>query len=118
MKISEVFGSKFLKADDLLNKRIRLTIESVAMEEVGDGNKPVIYFQGKDKGLVLNKTNAAMIEEIAKSDEMDNWAGVQIVLYSARVDFQGRRVPAIRVDYSTNSKQAPVAEEKEDDISF
>ena len=118
MKVSEAFPSNFLKVDDLQNRRVRLTIESVAIEEVGGDSKPVVHFRGKDRGLVLNKTNAAMIEEITRTDEMDDWPGTEIILYPARVDFQGRRVPAIRIDCSIDSIPAPVAEEKEDDISF
>jgi len=52
---------------------------------------------------VLNKTNANMIAEIAKDEETDNWAGVRITIYSTKVDFQGRRVDAIRVDYPAAS---------------
>ena len=120
MRVAQAFPSNFLKVDDLQNRRVQVTIANVAIEEVGDSNKPVVYFKGKDKGLVLNKTNAAMIEEIAKTDEMDNWTGAQIVLYPARVDFQGKRVPAIRVDYPGNGKPvaASVIEQGNDDISF
>ena len=118
MRVSNAFPSNFLRVDDLQNRRVKLPIERVAMEKVGGDDKPVVYFRGKDRGLVLNKTNAAMIEEITGKDEMDDWAGTEIVLYPARVDFQGKRVPAIRVDYVTDNKPAPVAEEKEDDISF
>ncbi len=115
MRVSEIFHSNFLKADDLQNRRVPVTIESVAMEEVAGDNKPVVYFQGKDRPLVLNKTNAQVIEEIAKTDQMDDWAGTKIVLYPTRVDFQGRRVPAIRVDYATDGKPPPEGEKKEDD---
>jgi hypothetical protein len=66
-----------------------------------------VYFAGKEKGLVLNKTNANMIVEIAGSDETEDWEGVQIVLYSTRVDFQGRRVDAIRVDYPVKHQRQP-----------
>ena len=118
MKISDAFPSNFFKADDLKNKTVSLTIESVAMEEVGDGTKPVVYFKGQNKGLVLNKTNAAMIEEIAATDEMDDWGGVRVVLYPARVDFQGKRVPAIRVDFLAEAKADPAPVAAEDDISL
>ena len=118
MKISEAFPSNFLRVDDLQDRRVRLTIESVSMKQVGGDDKPVVYFRGKDRGLVLNKTNAAMIEEIAGTDQMDDWAGTEIVLYPARVDFKGKRVPAIRVDYPTDGKPAPVAEKEGDDIPF
>ena len=125
MKISEAFPSNYLKVDDLQNKKVQVTINSVSMEEVGDANKPVVYFKGKEKGLVLNKTNAVMIGEITGTEEMDNWVGHQIILFPARVDFQGKRVPAIRIEAPPNGKTAPAplktsvaAEENNDDIDF
>ena len=119
MLVTAAFPSNFLKADDLQNRRVRVIIESVEMEEMGTGgSKPAVHFNGKDRSLVLNKTNAAMIEEIAGTDEMDDWAGTEIVLYPTHVDFKGKRVPAIRVDYPTDGKPAPVAEKEGDDIPF
>ncbi len=116
MRISQAFPSKYLRVEDLQNQRVQVTIESVAMEEVGGEDKPVVYFREEDKGLVSNKTNAAMIEEITGTDEMDDWAGTKIVLYPARVDFKGRRVWAIRVDYPKDGKPAPLAEPQEIDL--
>jgi len=100
MNINSAFPGNYLKAADLggNGRRVTVTIESVEMEDIGDTDKPVVYFKDKKKGLVLNKTNSNMIAEIAKSDETDDWAGVQITLYSTKTDFQGRRVDAIRVD--------------------
>ena len=119
MRVTEAFPSNFLKADDLRNRRVRLTIECVEMEEVGAGDsKPVVHFRGKDRGLVLNKTNATLIEEIAGTNEMDDWAGTVVVLYPTHVDFKGKRVPAIRVDDPTDGKPAPEAEKEGDDIPF
>jgi len=99
MDINSAFPSNYLKAADLRGGRVTVAIDSVVIENIGDEDKPIVYFQGKEKGLVLNKTNANMITEIAKSSETDAWAGVRVTLYSTRVDFQGRRVDAIRVDY-------------------
>jgi len=104
MKIGSAFPSDYLKAADIpQGRRVTVTIENVTIEKLGEDQRPVVYFQGKDKGLVLNKTNANMICEIANSDETDNWTGVQIALYSTKVDFQGRRVDALRVDYPANA---------------
>jgi hypothetical protein len=106
MKVGEAYPGKWIKAADLHGKRVPVVIDSVAMENIGDdGDKMVVYFKGKDKGLVCNVTNAHMIEEIANSDETDDWNGVQVVLYSTKVDFSGRRVDAIRVDYPPKSPQ-------------
>jgi hypothetical protein len=64
-----------------------------------------------------------MIEEISGSDETDDWAGHQIILYPTKVDFSGRRVDAIRVDHpSKNETKAPAETRKpaasDDDIAF
>lgn len=122
MKVSQAFPSNYLKADDLDGRRPLVTIKVVHMEDIGDDHKPVAYFQGKDKGLVLNKTNAIAITEIAGTDEMDEWTGVLIRLYATKVDFQGRRVLAIRVEAPPRQPRAkavvveePVEEPGEDD---
>lgn len=98
MKMSGVF-STHLKAEELgAGKRLTVTIDHVEMEKVGDDHKPVMYFVGKQKGLALNKTNTNAITDILGTDESDDWTGARIVLYTTKVDYQGKRVLAIRVD--------------------
>jgi hypothetical protein len=58
--------------------------------------KPIVFFQGAEKGLVLNKTNANTIAGMY-SPETSNWIGKQVTLFPTQVDFQGRQVAAIRV---------------------
>ena len=112
MDINSAFPSKYLKAADLKGRRVMVTISAVEMEDIGDDDsKPVVYFEGKSKGLVLNKTNSNMIIEITDSSETDSWAGQQIVLFSTKVDFQSRRVDAIRVDKVEAKKKPPVLDE-------
>jgi len=96
MQIGNAFPSQYLKAADLNNRQIAVTIDRIEMEEVGDGRKPVVYFQNKEKGLVLNKTNAETIAAIY-GQETDDWGGGEIILYPTETDFQGKRVPAIRI---------------------
>ena len=96
MRMSTVF-SKHLKAEDLGTTTPSVTIERVELEKVGEDTKPVMYFAGKDKGLVLNVTNANMVTEIAGTDESDAWSGQRIQLYVTKVDYAGKRVPAIRI---------------------
>jgi hypothetical protein len=109
MKISQAFPSNYLKVADLQGRRLAVEIKEVSFEEVGEDKKLVCYFKDKNKGLVLNKTNASTIEEITGSDDTDNWPGTMIVLKPAKVDFQGKRVDAIRIDYPTDSKPPPPA---------
>ena len=68
------------------------------MESVGQDShdtKPVLHFQGAQKGMVLNKTNANVIT-ILYGDETDNWIGKQIELYPTQTDFRGEIVDCIR----------------------
>lgn len=122
MKIGAVFSS-YLKADDLGTSKPVVTIDRVVVEVIGQekDKKPVVYFEAKEKGLVLNRVNADSITEIAGSDETDDWAGVQIQLYvDPKVMFQGKKTPAIRVrapqtePKSVKRRPAPEPEEHPD----
>jgi hypothetical protein len=97
MIIDTLFG-KYLKAADLEGKPLIAKIALVAVETIGNDRRAVAYFEGMEKSLVLNKTNANLIKEITGSAETGNWIGTKIVLYPTRVDFQGKRVDSIRVD--------------------
>lgn len=96
MRVGEVFPSNYIKAADLQNRNVPVVIARVDIEKIGDDTKPVIYFQGKQKGLVANKTNCKAIAAIY-GDEMDDWVGCEIVLFQIMTDYQGQSVEAIRV---------------------
>ncbi len=127
MKISQEFPSKYLKAADLQDKDVRVTMASVEKELLGDEKKLILYFKGKDKGLVLNKTNSSTIAD-AYGDDTDEWFGQDVILFSVMVDFQGKVGPAIRVrppsarDKVPAGKQAPAPapakQELDDEIPF
>ena len=106
--VRTLFPSKWIKAADLGGKRVLLRMAAVDVEKVGEKKLPVLYFQGTEKGLVLNATNANMIAEITGTNDTDDWRGHQIVLFMAKVDFGGKRVEAIRVDHPP-AKAAPAA---------
>ena len=112
MKLGEAFPGQYIKAADLQGKRVVVVIEDVRMEDIGGEQKPVIHFRNKDRGMVLNRTNANAIADILGSDETDEWTGKAILLYPTRVDFQGKRVDAIRVDAAPPSSQRPAAAPK------
>ncbi len=101
MKSGEVYPSKFLKAEDFGDDEPTVTIEKVVMEELeskerGKQEKPVAYFRGLEKGLVLNKTNWSIIAK-QHGDESDDWIGKQITLFVMDVEAFGEMVSAIRV---------------------
>ena len=57
MRISEAYPSKYLKAADLDGQDRTVSIRACVQEELGQGSemevKPVLYFDGGPKGLVL-----------------------------------------------------------------
>ena len=88
-----------MKASDLGKQRVTVTVARLLLEDVGgDGEqKPVLYFEGHEKGLVLNKTNANAIVEIADTADYTEWPGVQILLFATTTEFRGKTVPCIRI---------------------
>lgn len=110
MRISSAFPSQYLKASDLNGRRVQVRMGHVQVEDIGGDSRPVLYFQGAQKGMVLNKTNANTIS-IAYGDDTDHWSGQVIELFEAMVDFQGKVTPAIRVFVPRNQQaQAPLAQ--------
>ena len=108
MKVSDAFPSKYLSAADLGGNNIRVVMQNVEMEKIGDDNKPVLYFRGKTKGLALNKTNSKAIAEVY-GDETDDWNGGELILFPVMTDFQGKPVEAIRVRAPQPKDNKPVA---------
>jgi hypothetical protein len=96
MRVSDAFPSNYLKASDLQGRNVTVKIDRTEFEKIGDDRKLILYFVGKEKGMVLNKTNANNIAYIY-GDDTDLWHGNEITLFEAMVDFQGKTVPAIRV---------------------
>lgn len=97
--INDAFPSNYLKASDLKGNQVVVTIDKVEFEPVGRQRemKAVVYFVGKEKGVVLNKTNANKITEIAGSALTEDWHGTAIVLYPTETEFAGESVECIRV---------------------
>jgi hypothetical protein len=95
--------SKWLKASDLKNKdgkpiKVKLTIDHAEVVEFKDNTKKLaVMFKGKEKGLVLNKTNAQLIAE-QHGGNSDEWSGLEISIYPTTTDFGGERVECIRVE--------------------
>ena len=100
MKISSAFPSKYLKATDIPPGRdVALQIDEVRLEamEQSKDEKPVLYFIGKQKGLVLNKINGEITLGNAYGDDCDAWHGRPVVLFASTTMFQGKNVPCIRL---------------------
>jgi hypothetical protein len=82
----ELYGSKYFGVADLKGAQPRLKIGKVDVAELRekDGStkrKYVVYFEGQDKGLVLNKTNAHKLAD-TYGKKPDVWVGQIIQLYA------------------------------------
>lgn len=109
--INDSFPSNYLKATDLKGRAIVVQMDRVEFEPVGQKKemKPVLYFAGKEKGIVLNKTNANKIMELTGSPVTEDWKGVSIVIYPSETTFQGDVVDCIRVKAAPQGARRPAA---------
>ncbi len=101
MKMSLMFPSDFVKADDLNGKDVTKTIKAVTMDELtmAGGRKetrPVVRFSDAEKKLVLNKTNAITISKMY-GKETDDWVGKQVTMYPTETQFGSETVDCIRI---------------------
>ena len=119
MNINDVYQStsSYLKAEDLpKGTRVGVVISGCDVHEFnqddgGKQKKMVLSFDGKEKKLTLNVTNARMIAANLGSDDTEEWIGKRIELYASQTDFGGKQVPCIRV-----KEQVP--EEVDGDVPF
>mgnify|MGYP001592805054 CR=1 FL=1 len=104
MKLNEVYEStsNFLKAEDLKGKTVRVKISKIDIHEFDqpDGKKKkqlVLSFEGKEKRLGLNITNANSIAKIL-GDDTDDWIGGEVKIYPTTTEFGDKKdIPCIRV---------------------
>lgn len=95
----------------LPNEEKQVTIDYVKNETVvsAEGRSeilPVMHFKQRDiKPLILNRTNAKMIEHLFESPYIENWKDKDIVLCVQRIKAFGEMVDAVRVK---KSKPTPI----------
>lgn len=102
-------NSEYLKAEDIGNDFWELTIINAelvdfeAKENKGPERKIVLSFHETDKTMPLNKTNAQSIGGLYGTDT-DGWLNRKILLFSAPVEYQGKKTFGIRVRAPQQSK--------------
>jgi len=94
--------SEYLKAADLTpGKKFNMTITGNSITEFEDNGikkqKIILHFSQTAKKLTLNKTNGTTIAHVY-GDEVDNWKGKNIFIFSVKVSFADKMVDAIRVE--------------------
>ena len=109
MNVNDLYPSKYVKSDDLGNQRLTLQVAAIKLEEVAENepNKPVMYFNGKEKGMVLNKTNTLLCAN-CWGDETDTWKDRWLDLFVEPKMFNGKVVSGLTVAPKlANSNTAP-----------
>ncbi len=98
MNLDDVYKSDWLRAANLDGKDMVVTIKHISTSEFKDGRvQMVLEFSELDQKLGCNATNARTIAALY-GRETDAWIGKCVKLYPTRVEFQGKRVDAIRID--------------------
>lgn len=102
--LKDEFPDKYLFAEDLLGKPATLTIGAMNSDSLvtpqGKKRAVIVTFVGKKKLLVLNKTNAHLIDAIfplAPGESLKSWVGKRITLYPTQCSMKGEIVDCIRV---------------------
>ena len=101
MDVRTMFDSEYLGAWDLNGRDVVVVIShAIAGELTGQGGKkskkPIVFFQGKKKGMALNKTCMKTIANLYGFNTAE-WKGKPITLYPTRTTFGGVEVDCIRV---------------------
>jgi hypothetical protein len=114
----DIYGSKYFSAADLHGEMIRRKIGKVEIGELKDKDgstkrKFIVYFNGVDKPLVLNKTNAQKLAASLGKDPTA-WTGVVVELYAEMTSLgkEGVRLRPVR------SATAGAADDMNDRIEF
>lgn len=97
MRKDQIYPSKYLKAADLRNRDITVTIENVDQTTLQGKPALVAYFRGKEKGLIIKPAIFDQIEKVTGFDDTDDWAGQEITLFPTEADFAGQTFEVIRV---------------------
>lgn len=102
--------SDWLSAADLpQGKEARATISEIVEVtfKPGEPAKLGMKFKGKEKGVVLNKTNAKRIAHVY-GPSTGAWIGKEIFLYTELVEFQGKEMLGIRVRVPMPEDDSPI----------
>lgn len=129
--LEEIYGSnsQWLKADDLKGSKPIVVIENAEIKEnTYDGQvkkQIVLKFEGKEKVLGLNFTNAAHLAELTGTQNYREWVGTAIKLYATTVKVDGVAKPCIRIfpelpesPQQYTGQQAAATAPADDDIPY
>lgn len=113
-----MFDRDYIGSWDLEGRDVTLTIASVKGETLTapgakKSKRPVVKFEGKDKGMIFNKTNANIVAKMY-GPLTDRWVGKRITIYPTTTKFGSETVECIRVRASVPEDKRPAREPGED----
>jgi hypothetical protein len=97
----DIYGSKYFGVTDLKDGEPRFKIGKVEIAQLREKNgttkrKYLVLFEGVEKGLVINKTNARKLAE-TYGKQSSKWIGQIVQLYAEDTSFgKGVRVRPLR----------------------
>lgn len=86
--MTKEFPSKYLKGDDLQGQEVSVTIDRIETDTIFNpqnnerNNRLVMYFEGKDKGLILGKERASELKELYGNLSPSDYKGKEVKLYA------------------------------------
>lgn len=101
MDYRAMFDRDYIAAFDLNGKDVTVTIARVEPGVLtGQGGKkskkPIVHFEGKEKGFAINKTNGKIIAGMYGTDA-SKWVGKRITIYPTMTSFGSEQMECIRV---------------------
>lgn len=104
---------RYLKGEHLQGKKPVVTIVEVVIEPTHANakpeDKPVLYFQGSKKGLILSPTNMRTLRALF-GDEMSACVGKRVQLEAVPMRVAGRDTMPVRINPAPNRPSEPVAQ--------
>ena len=124
-RTSEMVQSKYLKTADVPDPVIVTVVKvgkvNIAKEDAAPEYKWAIRFKEFQKPMILNSTNIKIAEKVFGSDDTDDWAEKEIILFTdENVTFGGELVGGLRFKGQEKAPQKPVGkfDDLKDDIPF
>lgn len=122
-------NSSWLKSADIKGHQPIVTIATAEVREntyEGEVKKQIVLtFEGKDKQLGLNFTNASKIAELTGTEDYNEWIGISLKLYVEKVKGPQGMVDGIRIFPELPNGSAPAkakavaaSADADDDIPF
>lgn len=97
MRKDSVYPSKYLKATDLRDHDVTVTIGSVEFITLQGKPSVLVHFRGKEKGLIVKPTVWDQIAQVTGEPDSDGWIGKEVTLFPTETDFAGQTYEVIRV---------------------